>query len=210
MNSSGVGERCVFFSSARRLLSCPPARSDGVVLDAGRGEQPIREARPGIEELRLVEVDQKGGIETYVFARPGRPPASILPLAISPVIVVGDPAAGVENPRCVGKGFPGATSGDRRFGTREHGTWIFDPHRSGGGSPGLMGGGCLSVPSSGRFFRAVFRRRWIQIAAPLAAAAPPAAATPIAPIGIPGVRGGGGGAGSIPKPARIPARSPGR
>ena len=41
-------------------------------MDAGRGEQPIREARPGIEELRLVEVDQKGGIETYVFARARR------------------------------------------------------------------------------------------------------------------------------------------
>src|SRR2546428_7538702 len=159
MNSSGVGENAASLSSARRFLSCPPARSEGVVLDAGRGEQPIREARPGIEELRLVEVDQKGGIETYVFARARRPPASILPLAISPVIVVGDPAAGVENPRCVEKEFPGATSGDRRFGTREHGTWIFDPHRSGGGSPGLVGGVCPSVASFGRFFRAVFRLR---------------------------------------------------
>src|SRR3989442_11333594 len=183
MNSSGVGENAASLSSARRFLSCPPARSEGVVLDAGRGEQQIREARPGIEELRLVEVDQKGGIETYVFARARRPPASILPLAISPVIVVGDPAAGVENPRCVGKGFPGATSGDRRFGTREHGTWIFDPHRSGGGSPRLVGRGCPSGPSSGRLFRAVFRRRRVQIAAPLAGAGPPAAPAPTAPHG---------------------------
>src|SRR2546428_13938269 len=72
MNASGVGENAASLSSARRFLSCPPARSEGVVLDAGRGEQPIREARPGIEELRLVEVDQKGGIETYVFARARR------------------------------------------------------------------------------------------------------------------------------------------
>src|SRR2546426_11729870 len=124
-----------------------------------------------------------------------------LPLAISPGIVVGDPAAGVENPRCVGKGFPRATSGDRRFETRDHGTWIFDPHRSGGGSPGLVGRVCPSVPSSGRLFRAVFRRRRIQIAAPMTAAAPPTAATPVAQIGIPDVGRGGGGSGSLQDPA---------
>src|SRR5437899_4204115 len=132
-----------------------------------------------------------------------------LPLAISPGIVVGDPAAGVENPEASGRGSPGVICGDRRFGTREHGTWIFDPRRSGGGSPGLVGGVCPSVPSSGRLFRAVFRRRRIQIAAPLAAAAPPAAATPTAQIGIPDVGGGGGGAVSIRNPARIQSMSSG-